>query len=469
MARQVIKQVEPTSRLRDFLSFVGWVGLLVALGLFLNAVFGPPHLPKPLPTWRDVWSTLGSSEVPAQAIIYFCFTTAWLLLGYLAAITVLRLAVDLAFAVSSGSTAARRLLTWSNLITIPIVRRLVDGMIVTVTVVHLLGPEIQPTPALAAPAALVLDAERHDPWSSATSRLASMRMQPQRVEAAEDGKTVVYLVKKGDTLRGIAQRFLGDEAKWTVIWEANRDKPMGRGLRFTNPDLVYPGWELAIPVGEAPQYEVYTVVEGDSLWGIAEEQLGDGLKWRTIWGLNEGRVMNDGIGFGDPRLIHPGWQLFLPKPPQQVASPAQAPAAREPATPPTPAAQPDSHAPTDRQPPSQATAVPERAVTPTPHAATAPPATPAVSAPLTPTASAQSPTPTPTPAASGTAPVVVLPDGHVVAATFGVALVGLLGYLYGRRRRGAELDDEAAAGYAPGPLVSTLRQRFTEGLGICPS
>jgi lysozyme len=35
-----------------------------------------------------------------------------------------------------------------------------------------------------------------------------------------------------------------------------------------------------------PTYKTYTVVKGDSLWSIAQKQMGDGTKWKQIYDLN---------------------------------------------------------------------------------------------------------------------------------------------------------------------------------------
>lgn len=52
-----------------------------------------------------------------------------------------------------------------------------------------------------------------------------------------------YTVKKGDTLGKIAKEFYGNAMKYPEIFEAN--KPM-----LKNPDLIYPGQTLRIPVLE---------------------------------------------------------------------------------------------------------------------------------------------------------------------------------------------------------------------------
>jgi len=53
-------------------------------------------------------------------------------------------------------------------------------------------------------------------------------------------QTVEYVVKKGDSLLSIAQRFYGDWRKWRTIYEVNQ------GI-IKNPNLLYPGQVLIIP------------------------------------------------------------------------------------------------------------------------------------------------------------------------------------------------------------------------------
>ncbi len=87
----------------------------------------------------------------------------------------------------------------------------------------------------------------------------------------------------------------------------------------------------------APALPTCTVVPRDSLWKLAEDHLGDGLRWRDIWLLNQGRAFPDGRHFGDPNLIQPGWVLVLPADASGVD-----PVADSPAPPPRPAVQPSS-------------------------------------------------------------------------------------------------------------------------------
>lgn len=58
----------------------------------------------------------------------------------------------------------------------------------------------------------------------------------------------------------------------------------------------------AVKAGE----KVYTVRPGDTLSGIARDQLGKMTRWQEIWELNKGRIAN-------PNLIEIGWELVLPE------------------------------------------------------------------------------------------------------------------------------------------------------------
>jgi DNA-binding SARP family transcriptional activator len=62
-----------------------------------------------------------------------------------------------------------------------------------------------------------------------------------------------------------------------------------------------------------PTREVYRVRPGDSLWRIAERELGSGLRWREIYRLNEGKQFGDGRSLTNPHLIRSGWVLDLPR------------------------------------------------------------------------------------------------------------------------------------------------------------
>ena len=71
---------------------------------------------------------------------------------------------------------------------------------------------------------------------------------------------------------------------------------------------------------------------GDTLWDIADEQLGDPTRWTDIWDRNAGDDMGGGRTFDDPDLILPGWNLELgdevpdPSAETPTVAPSEAPA-----------------------------------------------------------------------------------------------------------------------------------------------
>jgi DNA-binding SARP family transcriptional activator len=166
----------------------------------------------------------------------------------------------------------------------------------------------------------------------------------------------------------------------------------------------------------------YVVQRGDTLWGIAERQLGNPLLWSEILELNEGRSQPGGLTLTDPHWIDPGWTLLLPgatdgtdsgagaaQSPSPVVSPSTTPTR---ATAPTAApAVPPLISPTDPAPPSRSA--------PTP---TIPEVAPPSSGPATTRLSSR----------SSNEPVR-LPSGSVVGASFAAGVLSAVAL--GRLRR----------------------------------
>jgi DNA-binding SARP family transcriptional activator len=164
----------------------------------------------------------------------------------------------------------------------------------------------------------------------------------------------------------------------------------------------------------------YVVKPGDSLWDIAEEQLGSGYRWREIFQLNHGRVFSDGRSLVNPHLIHPGWGLIMPQP---SVAPSEA------LEPPPPAERIPS---TDPSPIPTVTRSPDRSFT-TRHQEQ-------------------------TRASRDARPVIELPAGGVLAASFASGILAAQALSALRRRRSrkalAEPDDAAES-----PLVLDLRRQ----------
>ncbi len=62
----------------------------------------------------------------------------------------------------------------------------------------------------------------------------------------------------------------------------------------------------------APAGPTYDVQPRDTLWRVAEQELGDPLRWREIYELNAGRPQPDGAHLTEASVLRVGWQLVLP-------------------------------------------------------------------------------------------------------------------------------------------------------------
>jgi nucleoid-associated protein YgaU len=157
-----------------------------------------------------------------------------------------------------------------------------------------------------------------------------------------------YQVKPGDSLWLIAEHALGDGARFHEIAQLNYGRPQPDGLALTDDHWLRPGWILALPEGahfkasvpESPRAAVpheraatgvpphsttVTVQPGDTLWDIAQDQLGDGARYGEIAAASHG-MQPDGAQLRDPDLIRPGWHLTIPRPaPEDSSSSALAP------------------------------------------------------------------------------------------------------------------------------------------------
>lgn len=195
------------------------------------------------------------------------------------------------------------------------------------------------------------------------------------------------------------------------------------------------------PNGHAKR-ETYRVRSGDSLWRIAEQELGSGFRWRRIFELNRGREFPNGR-LTDPRWIEPGWVLELPRQGDDDKPGEQG-------TPPAPGDSP-SQTPT----PAQLETV---EASPSPRASD--PASPAggsISESPAPEEEDRSPEPEAEPEPQPK-PVLQLPSGLVLAASFASGLLSaqLLAKLRERRSRLLSSPESSAT---PEPsLVTDIRR-----------
>jgi DNA-binding SARP family transcriptional activator len=279
------------------------VGLLVSLAglpLLLQAAAGPPTFTG-LPGWGWVVGGLRDQYLPVEPLLAALGLLAWALWAYALAVTGLR--VVAVVAARRGMVGSAGLLAFSNLVTLPPLRSLVDAA-VGVSLLASAPHAIAAPATLAGPPAVVRTLDTQAGWGRASTVLGAVHADPagggQFTPAADQGQ---------------------DAAAAT------------------------PGGEAPGCPSMAADDRVYTVQEGDSLWRIAERELGDGHRWREIFARNQGRRMPDGRVLRDGGLILPGWQLLLPPPAGPApTTPRPTPAGPGPAAgrpePPTPAPPP---------------------------------------------------------------------------------------------------------------------------------
>lgn len=187
------------------------------------------------------------------------------------------------------------------------------------------------------------------------------------------------------------------------------------------------------PAQPATTSDNYVVQRGDTLWGIAQRELGDPLRWSEIYSLNEGRPQPGGVTLTDPHWIDPGWTLVLPAT-ATPSSPTPSTAA------PTPPSEPAAPAPTDASPPATTPPTPTTTVS---AASTHPASVPAHDATSSRTEHAGEP--------------VRLPSGSVVAGSFAAGVLATVAIGRLRRRHAYRYrPPEPGRDLTPVPIRPTL-------------
>ena len=230
-------------------------GLLAGIPFALWHFVGWP-LPHHVPTAIQVGRALDRQAIPAQALVDALAVVVWLAWASLLASVVLEIPAAL------RGRAARRLPVAGVLQ--PLAGRLVAAVVVA-------GLALSPRPAhdpsavpLASrlppvagrpPAALVLaTATTPVPSPAVSPQPVSPAATPARAEATEGGGSAprAYVVQRGDTLWGIAERELGDALRWSQIYQLNLGRPEPGGATLSDPHWIDPGWTLLLPAAAPP-------------------------------------------------------------------------------------------------------------------------------------------------------------------------------------------------------------------------
>lgn len=236
---------------RDAASGGGWLGLAamiaacatVAVGLWL--LTGPPTMLTSLPDWGHIRDVLTGSRLSDQDVITVTIGIAWVVVAYLLLSIVVRLALGLAGLLTGQAAWVRSGIRITAPLTLPIVRRVVDGALAGT----ILFNAIFHTPSAAFASSAAMTARVEAPLDRYVASLDGPAAPSTDMAPALSAETVpaTYTVVRGDHLWGIAERVLGDGFRWVDIWKLNQQRTMTDGRAFVDPNLIYPGWQLEVP------------------------------------------------------------------------------------------------------------------------------------------------------------------------------------------------------------------------------
>ncbi|MYH72364.1 MAG: LysM peptidoglycan-binding domain-containing protein [Acidimicrobiia bacterium] len=169
-------------------------------------------------------------------------------------------------------------------------------------------------------------------------------LNPIAIEMDIDHKSsekqpLVHTVQQSESLRTLAERYLGDPNRWTEVYVLNQGQSQAVGGSLSDPAQLQPGWELIMPVDAhlpvsagpnsdentldnhltslqpaKPNYIKITVQSGDTLWKLAAHHLDDPERWIEIYNVNQDIIQN-------PNVILPGWELEIPVDGPQIEIP----------------------------------------------------------------------------------------------------------------------------------------------------
>ncbi|SNS98988.1 LysM domain-containing protein [Asanoa hainanensis] len=212
------------------LTFAVWlVGIPVALAL----VAGWP-VPSTLPTGREILDALSQPDLlTEQNFLKTAAGLVWLMWGLSVAYT--------AYVLAAVARPRQRRIPVPRL-----VRRVVTGLVGSISVAATGQAAAIAAPAVTAPAAPELEL----PNQVAAEPQPSTDPAAGSTPTAQSSPTP-YRVVRGDTLWDLAEDRLGDGQRWDDIYDLNKGRRQPDGQALRDPDLIQPGWRLMIPSAPA--------------------------------------------------------------------------------------------------------------------------------------------------------------------------------------------------------------------------
>ncbi|MGR3309958.1 MAG: LysM peptidoglycan-binding domain-containing protein [Candidatus Brocadiales bacterium] len=143
------------------------------------------------------------------------------------------------------------------------------------------------------------------------------------VVAIHPEEDIAYKVKPNDTLTKLARQYYGDEAKWTLIYDANAGKISHRNALYIGQEIIIPSDSASVeesvvvePLPSPPSQAVvapedtdkrtHTVQKGDTLIKLARQYYNNEAGWKKIYEANKDIIPN-------PNTISQGTVLIIPE------------------------------------------------------------------------------------------------------------------------------------------------------------
>ena len=300
--------------------------LLIGLPILLATGVGWP-LPREIPSSSEAVAAIKAGAVSPAFVLKALSLGLWILWGQMVA----SMGVEL-WAHSHGRVVPRVVFIPRFMQSLT-ARIMGTALVITFSLQH---PSMAVTENQELLAPTTIEVELGNTWDAAAGTPESSVGAMDSSSVASVGEAItpeplIHTVERRDSLRMLAERYLGDANRWTEVFVLNQGNAQTVGGSLSDPARLQPGWELVLPadarspeVAEAvasdtifePSEETIdlttgrdgqTVVvqSGDTLWGLAAQHLQDPEKWVDIFNANRDTIQ-------DPSQLTPGWQLQLP-------------------------------------------------------------------------------------------------------------------------------------------------------------
>ena len=296
------------TRLRGFLALIGLLALVVGVPWLLLSIGAGP-LPDEWASPAEIWDGITTPDDGAVFLVIFRYAAwlAWLFITLSVVIEVVARLLGTEVPQLPGLSLPQGIARY-------FVSAVLLLFVSAPAVATWAGTANAATaPGSAAPSATTLTGGI---TGATTGTDAAVTNEAPTSADTEQAATLDHEVAQGETLWSIAEQHLGDGTRYTEILELNQGT-------IPSSHWISPGQVLHLPdttpaTGSTTAEEqgtstgTHTVEQGDTLWEIAEDELGSGERYPEIVDATGTQQQADGGRLTDPDLIRPGWELQVP-------------------------------------------------------------------------------------------------------------------------------------------------------------